>query len=77
MASTLARFESSGLLPLGTPKNLVYAAPVDNEEAFHRIVDACQTIRSDPSNFKRMRQSTMRRVKACVEFYAGHLEHLL
>jgi hypothetical protein len=30
----------------GHLKTLVYAAPVDNEEAFyHRIVDACQTIR--------------------------------
>jgi hypothetical protein len=49
MASTLARFESSGFLPVGTPKALVYAAPVDNEEALHhRIVDACQTIRNCP-----------------------------
>jgi hypothetical protein len=42
MASTLARFESSGFLRVGTPKSLVYAAPVDNEEALQRrIVDAC------------------------------------
>jgi hypothetical protein len=42
MASTLARFESSGFLPVGTLKTLVYAAPVDNEEALHHcIVDAC------------------------------------
>jgi hypothetical protein len=32
-ASTLARFESSGFLPVGDIKILVYAAPVDNEEA--------------------------------------------
>jgi hypothetical protein len=69
MASTLARFESYGLLPVGTPKTLVHAAPVDNEEALHRIVGACQTIRSYPSIFERMRQSTMRRVEACVEFH--------
>jgi hypothetical protein len=42
MPSTVARFESSGFLPVGTPKTLVYAAPGDNEEAIHhRIVDAC------------------------------------
>jgi hypothetical protein len=44
MAFTLARFELSGFLPVGTPKSLVYAAPVDNEEALHhRIVGACET----------------------------------
>jgi hypothetical protein len=44
MASTLARFESSGFLPVGTPKTFVYAAPFDNEEAlYHGIVVACQT----------------------------------
>jgi hypothetical protein len=32
MASTLARFGSSGFVPVGTAKN-PYAAPVDNEEA--------------------------------------------
>jgi hypothetical protein len=32
MASMLARFESSGFLPLGTPKTPFYAAPVDNED---------------------------------------------
>jgi hypothetical protein len=30
MVSTLVRFESSGFVPVGTPKTLVYAAPVDN-----------------------------------------------
>jgi hypothetical protein len=52
MASTLARFESSGFLPVGTPKTLLYASPVDNEEALHhRIVDVCQTIRNYPGIF--------------------------
>jgi hypothetical protein len=46
MASTLTKFESTCL---------VYAAPVDNEEALHyRIVDACQTIRNYPGIFERM-----------------------
>jgi hypothetical protein len=78
MASTLATFESSGFLPVGAPKALVYAAPVDNEEALHhRIVDACQTIRNYPGIFERMRRSMMRRVEACIESYGGHFEHLL
>jgi hypothetical protein len=44
-------------------KALVYAAPVDNEEALHhRIVDACQTIRNYPGIFGRMRRSMLRLV---------------
>jgi hypothetical protein len=35
IASTLAGFESSGFLPVGTPKALVYAAPVDNEVSLY------------------------------------------
>jgi hypothetical protein len=63
MASTIAGFESSGFLPVGTPKTLVYAAPVDNEEALHhRTVDACQTIRNCPGIFERMLRSMIRRV---------------
>jgi hypothetical protein len=49
MASTSARFEFSGFLPVGATKN-PRAASVDNEEAFHhRIANACQLI----SNFER------------------------
>jgi hypothetical protein len=41
MATTLAGLESSVFSPAGTSKTLLYAAPVDNEEALHhRIVDA-------------------------------------
>jgi hypothetical protein len=44
MVSILARSESSRLLHMGTPKTLVYAAPVDKEEALHHhLVDVCQT----------------------------------
>jgi hypothetical protein len=58
-------------------KTLVYAAPVDNEEALHHhIVDACQAIRSYPSIFEQMRQSMMRRVEACIESHGGHFEHI-
>jgi hypothetical protein len=74
MASTLAQFES----PVGTPKPLVYAAPVDTEEALHhRTVDACQTIRNHPGIFERIRRFMMRRVEACTESHGGHFGYLL
>jgi hypothetical protein len=77
ISSTLARLESSGFLPVGTPKTLVYAAPVDNEEALHhRSVDACQTIRNYLGIFERMLRST-RRAEECVISHVGHFEHLL
>jgi hypothetical protein len=62
----------------GRLKTLVYAAPVDNEEALHNCtVDACQTIRNYPGVFVRMRRSMMRRVEACIESHGEHFEHLL
>jgi hypothetical protein len=78
MASTLARFYSPKFLPLGTPKTLVSAAPVDNEEALHHCIgNVCQTIRNYPDIFERMRRSMMGSVEAYIEFYGGHFEHLL
>jgi hypothetical protein len=74
---------SIGLNPLnfylwGHLKTIVYAAPVDNEEALHRrIMDACQTIRNYPGIFERMRLSMMRRVEAFTESHGGHFENLL
>jgi hypothetical protein len=46
MASTLARFESSGCFYLwGQLETHAYAAPVDSEEAcHHHIVVGCQAI---------------------------------
>jgi hypothetical protein len=73
---SLTRFDSSGFVPVGTPKKSVYAAPVDEEEALHhRIVDVCRTVRN--RIFEWMRRSAMRRVEACIEFHGGHFEHLL
>jgi hypothetical protein len=75
---SLGRFESSGFVPVGTPKKSVYAAPVDNEHSPHRRnVDACQTIRNYPGIFERRRQSMMRHVEACIESNGGHFEHIL
>jgi hypothetical protein len=68
MASTLTGLESSGCLPVGAAKTLVYAAFVDNEEALHhRILDACQTIRNYPGIFERMRRSMSRRALNLME----------
>jgi signal transduction histidine kinase len=74
MATSLARFEFSGLLVVGKPKYLVYVALFDNEEALHvRIVDAGLTIRNYPGIFERI----IRHVEARIESHGGHFEHLL
>jgi hypothetical protein len=69
MASTLhARFVPPDFYLWGYLKTLVYAAPVDNEQALqHRTVDACQTIRNYPGIFEWTRPSMMRRVEAYIE----------
>jgi hypothetical protein len=78
MTSTLhARFESSDFYLREQLGAQVYAAPVDNEEALHRIVYACQTTRNYLGFFERMRRSMIRRVKAYIEPHGGHFEHLL
>jgi hypothetical protein len=60
MAFMLITFQSSGFLSVGTPKHHVYAAPVDNKEAFHQhTVDACQTIHNYPGIFEWMRWGMM------------------
>jgi hypothetical protein len=77
MATTLTRFESSGILPGGTPKTFCVTAPADNEQArHHRNVNVFQTIRNCLGIFERMRRSMMRRVEACIESRGGHFEHL-
>jgi hypothetical protein len=51
----------------GHLNSLVYASPLDNEEAFdRRIAYACQTILSWPSICERMERSMMTRVVACT-----------
>jgi hypothetical protein len=77
MTSKLAKFESSDFCLWGHLKPLVYAAPLDNEEAFqHHIVDACQTIRNYPGIIERMRRSMIRRVEACIVCRGEHFVHL-
>jgi hypothetical protein len=76
MSPTFTRFESHGFLPVGTPKTLVYAFLVENQEALHRTVDACQTIRNCPGVFEQILYSMMRRVEACIQSHGAHFEHL-
>jgi hypothetical protein len=77
MVSTLARFESSGFLPVATIKSPCVCSSVDNEEAlYHRIVDASQTIRNYPRIFEQMQRSMMRRVEACTESHGDILSML-
>jgi hypothetical protein len=60
---------------VGTPKYLVHADPVDNEEAFdHHILEICQNIRNYPGIFERMRRSMMRHVEACTKYHGGHFD---
>lgn len=78
MASTLFVFVSCGFLHVRTPKTLVYAAPVDNEQAIHHSnVHACLIIRNYPSIFEKTRRSMTRHAEACVESPGEHSEHFL
>jgi hypothetical protein len=62
----------------GHLNTLVYAAPVDNEEAlYHRTVYACQTTRTYPGIFGWMRRSMMRRVQAWTESLQGYFKRLI
>jgi hypothetical protein len=59
-------------------ETLLYAAPVDIEEALHhRTLHACQTTRKQHGICERMFRSMMRRVEWCIESYGEHFEHLL
>jgi hypothetical protein len=79
MTSTLhARFESSGCLPVGTPEDLVYAVPVDNEAALHHCtVDSCQIICNYPGISERMWWSMMRHIEAGIQSHRGYSEYSL
>jgi hypothetical protein len=77
MASTIARFQCSGFLPVVTPKPLVQLLLTKKDALQHSIVDVCQTIRNNPGFFEWMQLSMMRRFETCIESHGGHSEHLL
>jgi hypothetical protein len=69
------------LIPLdlylrGLPETVVYAAAHDNEQAIHRTVDTCQTVRNCPAISERMRRSVMRRVEVGTEFEGDNVDSL-
>jgi hypothetical protein len=67
MASTLARFQSSGFLPVGTPKIPCLRSFCRQEEALHHsIVDARQSISNNRGFFGRMQQFLMRGIEALL-----------
>jgi hypothetical protein len=49
MTITPASFKSSRFLPMGTPKTLVYAAPVDNQEALYHCIVVANFFASGPT----------------------------
>ena len=62
----------------GYLKSLVYVTPVPNLQALRdRIVDGCNTIRGTPGILERVRQSMVRRCRACNGALGGHFEHLI
>jgi hypothetical protein len=77
MASTPARCESYGFLPVGLRITLGYTATVDNEGVFHHsIVDVCQIVGNYSDTFELKRRSMRRHADACVESHAGHFQQL-
>jgi hypothetical protein len=62
----------------GHLKSLVYATPVNTQqELWQRVWVACDTVKTSPGVFERVRQSTVRSARACVEVEGSNFEHLL
>lgn len=73
-----AQQQSSRFLFVETLKILVYSASIKNEHTLHHpIFDACQTIQNRTGSFGTVRQSVIRRVRACVYSGGLYFEHLL
>jgi hypothetical protein len=52
----------------GHLKSMVYATPVNTQqEPWQRVCVACGAVKTSPGVFERVRQSTVRRDRACVE----------
>jgi hypothetical protein len=56
----------------------VYATSVNTQqELWPRVWVACDTVKTSPGVFQHVRQSTVRRARACVEVEGSYFEHLL
>lgn len=62
----------------GHLKSLVYSSPVNDVDTLrNRLVAGCETIRSAPGIWERVRQSMSRRCEACITARGEQFEHLL
>jgi hypothetical protein len=75
MASMLARFESSELLPVGHLRVCSSCWQRRGTSSSHwGCLSDCPQL---PGILERMRRSMMGRVEACIESHGGHFEHLV
>lgn len=62
----------------GHLKSLVYATPLENvEDLRNRIIARCNSIKTDPGVFERVRQSMRRRLDSCIRARGGHFAQFL
>ena len=67
MASEVARSDTSGFLPLGHVKTLVYETKVESRAALRRrIFAAAEQIRNQPNNISSATGSLLVRAENCI-----------
>ena len=78
MDSSITGLKPHGFLLLRAVKNIVCGEPAPGIQTLHqRAHVTCDTIRTQPRAFERVRQYMMRRVHASIASYGGHFKHLL
>jgi len=55
----------------------IYKTSTDNVVIRQRVEDGCREIRAISEIFEKVRQSMMRRVKACIQVRGSRFEHFL
>jgi hypothetical protein len=77
MASTLARFESSGFYLWEHLKHMCMQLLLTTKRHFTiALWVSAKTIRNCPGIFELIRLTVLRLVEACIESHRGHFEHL-
>ncbi len=78
MASEVARSDTSGLLPRGHMKTLLYETKVESRAALRRrIFAAAEQIRNHPNNISSATGSLLVRAENCIATAGGHFEQVL
>ena len=78
MATEITRSDTSGLLPLGHMKTLVYETKVDSRAALRRrIFPATEQIKNHPHNIACATGSLKIRAENCIAAGGGHFEQVL